>query len=97
MNCARCVACKRESEEEFEILWRKNPKVNTLFSDGRQKLSSSAAVRFDFTRILDDFDLAHASRAAYLSRGISFRGAAEGSLFLFFPYSLYRYISRHAQ
>jgi hypothetical protein len=35
----------RESEEEFEILWRKNPKVNTLFSDGRQKLSSSAAVR----------------------------------------------------
>jgi hypothetical protein len=36
---------ERESEEEFEILWRKNPKVNTLFSDGRQKLSSSAAVR----------------------------------------------------
>jgi hypothetical protein len=80
---------ERESEEEFEILWRKNPKVNTLFSDGRQKLSSSAAVRFDFTRILDDFDLAHASRAQpLLSRGISFRGAAEGSLFLFFPYSL---------
>ncbi len=86
----------RESEEEFEILWRKNPKVNTLFSDGQKLLFGCCA--FDFTRILDDFDLAHDSRAQpLLSRGVSFPGAAEGSLFLFFPYSLYRYISRHAQ
>ena len=67
---------ERESEEEFEILWRKNPKVNTLFSDGQKLFFGCCA--FDFNRILDD-DLAHDSRAASImwhiisrcSRGLS--------------------------
>jgi hypothetical protein len=35
---ALCCVQERESEEEFEILWRKNPKVNTLFSDDKSSL-----------------------------------------------------------